>query len=111
MDLPPHFVTFVQVPMGGTDCAQPMLYAKKKKLNVDVFIVYTDNETWAGQVHPSQALKQYREATGINARLIVCAMCSTKFTIADPNDPGMLDMAGFDSAAPEVIRSFASGEI
>ena len=34
--------------MGGTDCAQPMLYAKKKRLEVDVFIVYTDSETWAG---------------------------------------------------------------
>ena len=37
-----------QVPMGGTDCAQPMIYAKKKKLEVDVFIVYTDCETWTG---------------------------------------------------------------
>lgn len=35
--------------MGGTDCAQPMIYAKKKKLEVDVFIVYTDCETWAGR--------------------------------------------------------------
>ena len=34
--------------MGGTDCAQPMIYAKKKLLEVDVFIVYTDCETWAG---------------------------------------------------------------
>ena len=41
-----------QVPMGGTDCAQPMLYAKNKKLDVDVFIVYTDNETWAGEQYP-----------------------------------------------------------
>ena len=26
--------------MGGTDYAQPMIYAKKKNLKVDVFIVY-----------------------------------------------------------------------
>ena len=38
--------------MGGTDCAQPMIYAKKKNLKVDVFIVYTDSETWAGRIHP-----------------------------------------------------------
>ena len=25
-----------------------MIYAKEQKLDVDVFIVYTDNETWAG---------------------------------------------------------------
>ena len=47
--------------MGGTDCAIPMQYAKDRKLDVDVFIVYTDSETWFGKVHPSVALKQYRE--------------------------------------------------
>ena len=95
--------------MGGTDCAQPMIYAKKKNLKVDVFIVYTDSETWAGRIHPSKALKQYRKHSGINAKLIVCAMTSNGFTLADPEDRGMLDMAGFDSAAPEVIRQFVLG--
>lgn len=101
-----------KVPMGGTDCAQPMIYAQEKGLKVDVFIVYTDNETWAGAIHPSEALKKYRASSGIDdAKLIVSAMSATEFTIADPNDAGMLDMAGFDSAAPEIIRSFATGDI
>ena len=95
--------------MGGTDCAQPMIYAKKKNLKVDVFIVYTDCETWAGKVHPSKALKQYRAKLGIDAKLIVCAMTSNGFTLADPDDRGMLDMAGFDAAAPDVIRQFVIG--
>lgn len=47
----------------------------------------------------------------INAKLIVCGMTSNGFTIADPDDAGMLDMAGFDSAAPEVIRNFVLGNI
>ena len=97
--------------MGGTDCAQPMLYAKERQLMVDVFIVYTDCETYAGAVHPCEALRQYREAMGINARLIIVAMTSNGFTLADPNDHGMLDIAGFDSAAPEIMRQFALGEI
>ena len=97
--------------MGGTDCAQPMIYAKTKKLEVDTFIVYTDNETWAGKIPPSQALKDYRQSSGINAKLIVCGMSANSFTIADPNDAGMLDMAGFDSAAPAIIRSFVLGDI
>lgn len=97
--------------MGATDCAQPMIYAKQKKLPVDVFIVYTDCETWAGKIHPSTALTRYRKAMGIDARLIVCAMAANEFTLADPNDAGMLDMAGFDSAAPEIIRTFSLGEM
>ncbi|XP_070532315.1 RNA-binding protein RO60-like [Ptychodera flava] len=99
----------VDVTMGPTDCAQPMLWATENKKPVDVFIVYTDCETWAGPVHPAQALQQYRKAMDIQAKLIVCAMTSTGFTLAEPNDAGMLDIAGFDSGAPEIIHSFAMG--
>lgn len=99
-----------RVPMGGTDCAQPMLWATKKKLQFDIFVVYTDCETWFGSVHPAEALRQYRQDSGIwNAKLIVCGMTSNGFTIADPEDPGMLDMAGFDSSGPEVMRNFSLG--
>lgn len=90
---------------GGTDCSQPMLYALKHKMNVDKFCVYTDNETWAGRIHPSQALKQYRDAYG-KGKLIVAGTSSTNFTIADPKDSGMLDIVGFDSAAPQLISQF-----
>ncbi len=99
------------LPFGGTDCAQPMLYALENKLLVDTFVVYTDSETWHGNVHPAQALWQYREKTGIPAQLIVVAMVSNRFSIADPNDAGMLDVIGFDSATPQVISDFARGNI
>ncbi|MFW5739184.1 MAG: TROVE domain-containing protein [Myxococcota bacterium] len=96
-----------RVSMGGTDCAQPMLYAKEHRIAVDTFVVYTDNETWAGGVHPFQALQDYRQASGIFAKLIVVGMTATKFSIADPTDPGMLDVVGFDLAAPAVMADFA----
>jgi 60 kDa SS-A/Ro ribonucleoprotein len=91
---------------GGTDCALPMLEATKRGWSVDVFVVYTDNETWAGRIHPSQALRQYREKTGIPARLVVVGMASNGFTIADPADGGMLDVVGFDTATPRLIAEF-----
>src|SRR5262245_59854747 len=40
------------LPFGGTDCSLPMIWAQKNKVEVDKFIVYTDNETWAGEIHP-----------------------------------------------------------
>lgn len=97
------------MPMGGTDCALPMVYARQRRLAVDTFVVYTDNETWAGGIHPHQALRAYREASGIPARLVVVAMTSTGFSIADPDDAGMLDVAGFDAAVPSLITEFARG--
>lgn len=44
---------------------------------------------------------------GIDAKLIVVGMTATKFTIANPDDPGMLDIAGFDTAAPGIMSEFA----
>jgi 60 kDa SS-A/Ro ribonucleoprotein len=98
------------MPMGGTDCALPMIYAKERKIPVDVFVIYTDNETWAGKIHPFMALKEYRQAMGIPAKLAVVGMTSTGFTIADPSDAGMLDVVGFDTATPGLLSWFASGQ-
>ena len=112
MDLTTVISTVERVPMGGTDCAQPMLWAMEKGKMYDVFIVFTDCETWAGKIHPAEALRKYRAKSGIwNAKLIVCAMTSNGFTLADPEDPGMLDMAGFDSNGPEIMRNFVLGLI
>jgi 60 kDa SS-A/Ro ribonucleoprotein len=94
---------------GNTDCALPMVYAWQHDLKVDVFYVFTDMETWAGSVHPMQALRDYRWKSGINAKLITVAMTSTGFSIADPKDGCALDVVGFDSAAPAVMADFARG--
>jgi 60 kDa SS-A/Ro ribonucleoprotein len=103
--------TVSNLPFGGTDCALPMLWALEKKKEFDVFVVYTDSETWAGKVHPVQALRQYREKMGIDARLIVVGMVSNGFSIADPKDAGMLDVVGFDTATPQLMSDFAKGEL
>ncbi len=94
------------LPFDRTDCAQPMLYALEKTLSVDAFVVYTDSETWAGAIHPVQALRQYRARTGIAAKLVVVGMVSNGFSIADPDDAGMLDVVGFDTVTPAVIADF-----
>jgi 60 kDa SS-A/Ro ribonucleoprotein len=95
------------LPFAGTDCALPMLWALDNRVQADLFVIYTDNETWAGPIHPAEALRRYREMTGIPAKLAVVGMTSTGFSIADPSDAGMLDVAGFDAAVPNVIADFA----
>lgn len=95
------------IPMGGTDCALPMLWATQNKVPVDLFCVYTDSETWAGNVHPTRALKDYRQKMGIGAKLVVIGMVANEFTIADPNDAGQLDVVGFDTSTPALISDFA----
>jgi 60 kDa SS-A/Ro ribonucleoprotein len=100
-----------ELPFGGTDCALPMLYAQACKREVDTFVIYTDSETWVGDIHPVQALRDYRHASGIDARMVVVGMVSNGFSIADPADPGMLDVVGFDTATPQLISDFARGAL
>jgi 60 kDa SS-A/Ro ribonucleoprotein len=91
---------------GGTNCALPMIYAREHNLKVDGFVVITDNETWAGDSHPSQELRRYRDTSGIAAKQVVIGMTATDITIADPKDPGALDCVGFDSTTPQVVTEF-----
>lgn len=95
-----------RLPFERTDCSLPVEHAIQHSIPVDVFVVYTDSETYAGRRHPKQALDAYRQVSGINAKLIVVGMVANQFTIADPNDPGMLDVVGFDSDAPSVMSGF-----
>ena len=88
-----------------------MVEALKHRWPVDAFVVFTDNETWAGNIHPAQALREYRERMGIAAKLVVVAMASNGFSIADPDDAGMLDVVGFDTATPQVIADFGTGTV
>jgi 60 kDa SS-A/Ro ribonucleoprotein len=38
--------------------------------------------------------------------LIVVAMASNGFSIADPDDAGMMDVVGFDGAVPQLMSDF-----
>jgi 60 kDa SS-A/Ro ribonucleoprotein len=92
---------------GGTDPALPMLYASRRGLAVDLFVIYTDTAVAAGDVDPADALRAYRRRSGIDARLVVVGMVADEFEVADPGDRGMLDLAGFDAATQACIAGFA----
>lgn len=94
------------LPFSNTDCALPFLAATAEKWLIDTFSVWTDNETNSNSMHPHQALRQYRERSGVAAKLAVCATTATNFTIADPSDAGMLDLVGFDASIPNVLADF-----
>lgn len=102
--------TISKLPMGGTDCALPMRAALGSRLDVDSFVIYTDSEQWAGDWssgHPIEALNSYRSAMNIPAKMVTVGMVSNGFTLSDPNDLGMMDVVGFDTATPNLISDFS----
>ncbi len=77
----------------------------------DAFVIYTDNDVSFNGRHPSQALIEYRNLTGIQAHMVVVATEASDVTIADPNDPLMLDIVGFDSNMSKIMNEFICGNI
>lgn len=93
---------------GRTDCSLPAMHALKENLNIDCIVIITDNETYAGKPHPSQALAQLRNKLGKPVKQVVIGMTATNFTIADPDDALSLDVAGFSADVPQLVTQFAS---
>lgn len=95
---------------GSTNCGLPIEWASNQGLEFDVIMILTDNETNRGHAIPD-LLRNYRQKVGIETRFITAAMVANNYSIADPSDPGMLDIVGFDAALPRLVSQFAKGEI
>lgn len=103
--------TIEQLPAGPTDVALPYLWAAEKGRDYDAVIIFTDNESWIGKIHPHQALADYRRKVGHDVRQAVVAMTATDYSVGDPLDPHSLDVAGFDAAVPNLLADFARGDV
>lgn len=112
--------TMSRIPYGGTLCSLPIVDAISSGAQIDAFVSYTDSETFEGGYRfgrmvpnrtPSERLNEYRMRTGIWAKHAVCAVTSTGFSIADPNDPAQLDIVGFSADAPAVLGDFIAQDL
>jgi 60 kDa SS-A/Ro ribonucleoprotein len=90
---------------GGTDIGSPIAWALANRLHVDGFVLITDNVTWAGG-HPSAVLRDYRRVVNPAARVVVAATTANGYQVVDPQDGGVLNIAGFDSHLATLIASF-----
>lgn len=95
---------------GGTDISLPIVYALQKKTMLDAFVIFTDNETWAGNMHAVQALYQYRREVNPNVKLVVAALSANDGSVIDPNDPVSFGICGLDASVPQLISDFIKGE-
>jgi 60 kDa SS-A/Ro ribonucleoprotein len=96
-----------RLPFRSTDPGLVLQKALQDKRHVDLFLFMTDSEVNCGyQVH--ELFDRYRRTVNPNARFVMMGMSVNNFTLADPNNPNMLDVAGFDSAVPEILNGFVS---
>lgn len=96
---------------GGTDCSAPIRRALETRLETDAFVIFTDSQTWAGMIHPFQAIHEYRQKMNLpDTRCIVVQMCNNKASIVSPaTDPLCFECVGLDTTTPVLIRDFVAG--
>jgi 60 kDa SS-A/Ro ribonucleoprotein len=91
---------------GSTDCAAGIRFAAEKGFDVDAFVLLTDNESWKGPVHVTQAMDTYRRKVGHDVKLISCAFAASRYSVADPKDASQIDFVGLDAALPRLVSDF-----
>lgn len=99
------------VDWGWTRCELPILEAMNDGLDVDAFIIYTDSDTGYGEP-VNQVFERYQQQMGKpDSKFIVNAMVANDISLADPDNPNMLDVVGFSSDTPAVMSNFIRGLI
>ncbi len=96
---------------GGTDASVAYDWAIKQRFYADVFVFWTDCESWAGRRHPSQALKDYRQKVNPKAKAVYVTLVPNRQSLVDPRDRNSWDFHGFDPAAPRAIQMIAQGSV
>lgn len=95
---------------GGTDCSAPLKHMNQKKLDADLVIFVSDNESWAdryyGQGTGKMAQWQKFKVRNPNAKL-VCIDIQPYETVQAVGDD-VLHVGGFSDAVFNVIAQFAS---
>lgn len=93
---------------GGTDTSVAINWARQHLIKVDVFVVYSDGMTWAGDMHTAQALEVYRKEMNIPAKLAIVNFVAHGHTPRDVKDPGSMDFVGMDASLPQALAAFVT---
>lgn len=96
---------------GATDASVAYDWMLKQPFKADVVCFWTDNESWAGRRHPSQALAEYRNRVNPGAKAVYVTLAASQITLVDPNDSLSWDLAGFDPSTPRAVQMIADGSL
>jgi 60 kDa SS-A/Ro ribonucleoprotein len=91
---------------GGTDTSVAVQWAMRNRVKADVVMIYTDNETWAGDTHTFNAMQAYRKAIGHPVKLGVCGFTATERSVAKQDDMLSMDFVGLSADLPQAINTF-----
>ena len=98
---------------GGTNCSAPLAHLNKRKADVDLVIIVSDNESWADRQR-GRGTALMREWERLKVRnpqaKLVCLDIVPNTTAQAVNRDDILNIGGFSDQVFEVIGQFAKGK-
>lgn len=96
---------------GGTDCSAPIRVANQNKVKAKVFVMISDNESWASQVRGSYRgtgmMQEWHSFKKRNPEAkLVCIDLAANTTMQVPSSPDVLNVGGWSDSAFDVMAGF-----
>ncbi len=104
------------LPSGGTNCAAPLEFLNQRKLNGDLLIFVSDNESWMNSLgthgRSTAMFAQWQLFKSRNPRAkLVCLDVQPNLTTQAPERQDVLNVGGFADSVFNVIAEFNDGTL
>lgn len=99
---------------GGTDCSSPVREAVRRNIKADLFILVSDNQSWAGShyAHGTGVMNAWKSFKKINpnAKLVNIDLATNGTLQTPPGHPDVLNIGGFSDEIFAQVNAFVKGE-
>ena len=86
-----------------------MTWLIDNKIDANAIVMFTDNDTWAGDKDPYGELQRYRQMVKHPVKAAVVAFTAGDYSVfRSKDDPDCIDIAGADASIAKVLEDFLS---
>ncbi len=99
---------------GGTNCSAPLKWLNVRRVNADLVILVSDNQSWvdARAEGPTETMRQWESLRVRNPKAkLVCIDLQAHGTTQAVERADVMNVGGFSDEVFEVVRRFAGDEI
>lgn len=99
---------------GGTNCSAPLALLNQKKINADLVILVSDNESWVDTRHGrgTATMEEWEKFKVSNPKAkLVCIDIQPYSTTQAYERGDIMNVAGFSDQVFEVVREFSNGTL
>jgi 60 kDa SS-A/Ro ribonucleoprotein len=100
---------------GGTNCSAPLAWLNRERVQADLVVFVSDNESWLDAARGNGATATLQEWQRFKLRnpaaKLVCIDIAPHGTTQARDDADVLNVGGFSDAVFDILAAFAAGQL